>query len=83
MKLYRLLITTPTRNIPKGVWADKMVIRDGHTSFYHIRTGEPDELVASYPSDKTILTNVQTKEEYDLTKGDYPDEASGKGRYLP
>lgn len=81
MRLYRLLITTPTKNIPKSLWADKMVTRDGHTSFYRIKTGEQDELIASYPSDKTILTNIQTKEEYDLTKEDYPDEATGKGRY--
>ena len=81
MRLYRLLIATPTRNIPKGVWADRMETKDGHTSFYRIQTGEPDELVASYPSDKTILTTIQTREEYDATKDEYPDEATGRGRY--
>lgn len=73
MKLYRLILVTPTGNINRGVWADDMIVEDG---VYYFRTlqliesGEMKvlELVASYPTNITFITNIETKEEYEAKK---------------
>lgn len=73
MKLYRLILVTPTGNINRGVWADDMIVEDG---VYYFRTlqliesGEMKvlELVASYPTNITFITNVETKEEFEAKK---------------
>ena len=89
MKLYRLILVTSTGNINRGVWADDMIVKDG---VYYFRTlqliesGEMKvlELVASYPTNITFITNVETKEEFEALRLQI-ETSKGKGgtRYLP
>lgn len=65
MKLYRIVIITPTKNIERGVWAREVDIENNHITF----VDEEDELVASYPAAITMITNIETKEEYEARKG--------------
>ena len=67
MKLYRLILVTPTGNINRGVWAADLTVTDG---VYFFRDGsiEKDYLVASYPTSITFITSIETKEEYEAKK---------------
>lgn len=70
MNLYRLILVTPTGNVNRGVWANDMIVKDG---VYYFRNtsqdpGQEYELVASYPINITLITNIETKEEYDAKK---------------
>ncbi len=64
MKLYRLIIITPTVNINRGVWADYIRVNDNTISFLD----EFREEVAMYPIRSTIITSIETKEQYDNRK---------------
>lgn len=64
MKLYRLSVIVGNTTIERGVWADDMVIKDG---CYFFRD-EYSELLQSYPTQFTFITNIETKEEYDARK---------------
>ena len=64
MKLYRLIVITPTTNINRGVWADYIRVSDNTISFLD----EFREEVAMYPIRNTIITSIETKEEYDNRK---------------
>lgn len=63
MKLYRLTILGYQQNIERGVWADQM-LSEGST--YYFKVG--DDIVASYPIGKTIITNIETEEAYEERK---------------
>ena len=65
MKLYRIVVITPVKNIERGVWAREVGIENDHITF----VDEEDELVASYPAAITMITNIETKEEYEARKG--------------
>ena len=64
MKLYRLSVITGNTTIERGVWADDMIIKDG---CYFFRD-EYNELLQSYPTQFTFITNIETKDEYDARK---------------
>ena len=64
MKLYRLILVTPTTNISRGVWAHSMSIGEKYIIFYN----DKGEIVAMYPTNITLITNIETKEEYDANK---------------
>jgi hypothetical protein len=64
MKLYRLIIITPTTNITRGVWADYIRVNDNTISFLD----EFREEVAMYPIRNTIITSIETREQYDNRK---------------
>ncbi len=64
MKLYRLIIITPTININRGVWADYIRVNDNTISFLD----EFREEVAMYPIRNTIITSIETREQYDNRK---------------
>jgi hypothetical protein len=64
MKLYRLSVIVGNTTIERGVWADDMIIKDG---CYFFRD-EYSELLQSYPTQYTFITNIETKEEYDARK---------------
>ena len=64
MKLYRLIIITPTTNINRGVWADYIRVNDNTISFLD----EFREEVAMYPIRNTIITSIETREQYDNRK---------------
>ena len=68
MKLYRLIVITPTTNINRGVWADYIRVNDNTISFLD----EYREEVAMYPIRNTIITSIETKEEYDNRKSNEP-----------
>ena len=65
MKLYRITVVTPIKNIERGVWASEVGIENDHITF----VDENDELVASYPAQLTMITNIETKEQYEFRKG--------------
>ena len=70
MKLYRVVVLRETKeNIERGVWADKMEIQGLNILFFDTdkETGV-DKLTAVYPVRYTIITNIETKEEYDKRK---------------
>jgi len=64
MKLYRITIITPSVNIERGVWADHLQVADGQLRFYN----EDMETIAIYPSNYTMITSIETKEDYDKRK---------------
>jgi hypothetical protein len=64
MKLYRITVITPSLNIERGVWADHLQVADGQLRFYN----ESMETIAIYPSNYTMITSIETKEEYDKRK---------------
>ncbi len=64
MKLYRLILATPTTNISRGVWADYMRIEEKSIAFYD----DKGEIVAMYPTNITLITNIETKEEFEAKR---------------
>jgi hypothetical protein len=64
MKLFRLSIIVGDTTVERGVWADNIRIADG---CYFFRD-EYNELLQSYPTQYTFITNIETKEEYDARK---------------
>ena len=73
MKLYRLILATPTDNISRGVWADDMIVKDGVYYFRTLQAVESGEmkvleLMATFPTQFTSITNIETKEEYEAKK---------------
>jgi hypothetical protein len=64
MKLYRITVITPSVNIERGVWADHLQVVDGQLRFLN----EDMETIAVYPSNYTMITSVETKEDYDKRK---------------
>jgi hypothetical protein len=70
MKLHRLILTTPTENISRGVWADEMIVEDGVYYFRNLPSVESGVggIVAAFPTQLTSVTNIETKEEYEAKK---------------
>ena len=66
-KLYRITIITPSNNIDRGVWAESVIFSDAHIKFFNMGF-DGNELVAAYPSNSTMITNIETKDEYDQRK---------------
>ena len=64
MKLYRLSVITGNTTIERGVWADNIIIKDG---CYFFRD-EYNEVLQSYPTQFTLITKIETKDEYDARK---------------
>ena len=65
MKLYRITVITPTKNIERGVWAHDVDIDNGHMVF----ADENQDIIATYPLALTMITSVETKEQYEARKG--------------
>ena len=64
MKLYRVTIITPTGNLDRGVWASSVDIDGSHIVFID----ESDDIVAAFPSSTTMITSIETKEQYEARK---------------
>jgi len=64
MNLYRLSVIVGDTTIERGVWAANIRIADG---CYFFRD-EYNELLQSYPTQYTFITNIESKEEYDARK---------------
>lgn len=70
MKLYRVIVLREDKeNLERGVWADRMEIKGESILFLTFDTDNmEDRLVGLYPARYTVVTSVETKEEYDKRK---------------
>ena len=71
MNLYRVIVLREDKeNLERGVWADKMEFKGESILFlaFDIDSME-DRMVGLYPARYTVVTNVETKEEFDKRKG--------------
>jgi hypothetical protein len=70
MNLYRLIVLREDKeNLERGVWADMMEIK-GESILFSAFDSDlmKDRLVGLYPARYTVVTSVETKEEYDKRK---------------
>jgi len=71
MNLYRVIVLREDKeNLERGVWADKMEFKGESILFSIFDTDTmSDRLVGLYPARYTVVTSVETKEEFDKRKG--------------
>ena len=71
MNLYRVIVLREDKeNLERGVWADRMEFKGDSILFLAFDTDSmQDRLVGLYPARYTVITNVETKEEFDKRKG--------------
>jgi hypothetical protein len=71
MNLYRVIVLREDKeNLERGVWADKMEFKGESILFLAFDTDSmQDRLVGLYPARYTVVTSVETKEEFDKRKG--------------
>lgn len=58
-KLYKLSIIVGNNTVERGVWADRVSIKDGAIVFENIE----GETVALFPVQYTFITSIETAEE--------------------
>ena len=70
MNLYRVVVLQKDKeNLERGVWADRMDIQGESILFLTFDVDNmTDRLVGLYPAQYTVITNIETKEEYDKRK---------------
>jgi len=70
MNLYRVVVLQKDKeNLERGVWADRMDIQGESILFLTFDVDNmADRLVGLYPAQYTVITNIETKEEYDKRK---------------
>jgi hypothetical protein len=70
MNLYRVVVLQKDKeNLERGVWADRMDIQGESILFLAFDVDSmTDRLVGLYPAQYTVITNIETKEEYDKRK---------------
>ena len=70
MNLYRVVVLQKDKeNLESGVWADRMDIQGESILFLTFDVDNmTDRLVGLYPAQYTVITNIETKEEYDKRK---------------
>lgn len=70
MNLYRVIVLREEReHLERGVWADRMEFKGESILFLAFSVDSmQDELVGLYPARYTVITSVETKEEYDKRK---------------
>ena len=70
MKLYRIIVLQQDKeNLERGVWADRMEFQGESILFLSFdKETLADKIVGLYPARFTVITNVETKEEYDKRK---------------
>jgi hypothetical protein len=71
MNLYRLIVLREDKeNLERGVWADRMEFKGESILFLVFDTDSmQDRMVGLYPARYTVVTSVETKEEFDKRKG--------------
>ena len=71
MNLYRVIVLREDKeNLERGVWADKMEFNGDSILFLAFDTDTmSDRMVGLYPARYTVITSVETKEEFDKRKG--------------
>ena len=70
MNLYRVIVLREDKeNLERGVWADKMEFKGDSILFLAFDTDSmQDRLIGLYPARYTVITSVETKEEFDKRK---------------
>jgi hypothetical protein len=70
MNLYRVVVLQKDKeNLERGVWADRMEFQGESILFLTFDVENmTDKLVGLYPAQYTVITNIETKEEYDKRK---------------
>lgn len=70
MNLYRVVILQKDKeNLERGVWADRMEVQGESILFIAFdKDTLTDKLIGLYPAQYTVITNIETKEEYDKRK---------------
>ena len=70
MNLYRVIVLREDKeNLERGVWADRMELKGESILFLAFDTDSmQDKMVGLYPARYTVVTSVETKEEYDKRK---------------
>jgi hypothetical protein len=70
MNLYRVVVLQKDKeNLERGVWADRMEFQGESILFLAFDIDNmKDRLVGLYPAQYTVITNIETKEEYDKRK---------------
>jgi hypothetical protein len=58
-KLYKLSIIVGNNTVERGVWADRMSIKEGAIVFKNLE----EEVVALFPVQYTFITSIETAEE--------------------
>jgi hypothetical protein len=71
MNLYRVIVLREDKeNLERGVWADRMEVQGESILFVTFDADNmKDKLVGLYPARYTVITGVETKEEFDKRKG--------------
>lgn len=71
MNLYRVIVLREDKeNLERGVWADRMDVKGESILFLTYDTDNmQDRLVGLYPARYTVVTSVESKEEFDKRKG--------------
>jgi hypothetical protein len=67
MNLYRLSIIVGNTTVERGVWVEDVTVADG-IYFFKDSNVEKQFLVATFPTNFTFITSIETKEEYDARK---------------
>jgi hypothetical protein len=70
MNLYRVIVLREDKeHLERGVWADRMEFKGESILFIAFDTDiMADRITALYPARYTVITSVETKEEYDKRK---------------
>ena len=70
MNLYRVVVLQKDKeNLERGDWADRMDIQGESILFLAFDVDNmTDRHVGLYPAQYTVITNIETKEEYDKRK---------------
>jgi len=70
MNLYRVIVLREDKeNLERGVWADRMEFKGESILFLAFDTDSmQDRMVGLYPARFTVVTSVETKEEFDKRK---------------
>ena len=69
MNLYRVIVLQMDKeNLERGVWADKMDINGTNIVFLKEDEGFVLQTIAVYPAQYTIVSNIESKVDYDKRK---------------
>jgi hypothetical protein len=70
MNLYRVIVLREDKeHLERGVWADRLEIQGESILFLAYDTTDmQDKLVGLYPARYTVITSIETKEDYDKRK---------------
>lgn len=71
MKLYRLVVIGGYAGVERAVWAERMEVDNETYKFY-----QNGVCIARYPTGRTVITNIETKEAYETRKEEESTKAN-------